>query len=465
MSLASEIKKGHSKVFRRCYIKRRLASTGLFESNWVEITDDVKKWGSYRISVDSIHANKFTFANASLVMANDQGKYNPSDDETSLWYNYLDQQRTLVRIEAGFVSEEKTNGVWERLTYPDNTDWDDGSEWDQENAAYDTDSAMFTGIISGDITLSNKNEVTFTIKPLTSVFIDYAAKNLTGWTSTGMTASQFMTMLRDQTDGSGNYVFRPFFGDTTSYWDISTTSNVFSALNTATSAEVIDKNCWQVIEKLAEAENFLPFVTRNGTFKFVSRDANTSTVAFEFHGSGSYSGEYGHTIKSIERFGRKITKYYSRVSVKFRDEDTSSAYSIRQAELQVSPINNPWNLGQKTLNVENFLLQTSTVADVIAQELFDEYSAVKNEIAFTTSFIPNLEISDRISISYDSVPTTQNSLWDLNNWADDATSTASDLTFEVATGDAIRLLDDEFKFLSIDVNLDKFETKFEAREI
>lgn len=467
MSIENEIKKPSSTIFRRAYIKRRNSITGLFETDWLEITEDVKKWGSYRVTLDSQRPSKFTFSNATMVVANDKGAYNPEDDEISFWYGYLSQQRTLVRIDTGFIHQTiSASGVWVNNEYPTEAYWDGDEFWDEPNAEWDSaDSRLFTGIISGDISLSNKNEVSFTIKPLSQIFVDYAAKNLTGWTSTGMTASQFVTMLRDQTDGSGSYVFRPFFGDTTTYWDISATSVVYGNLNTSTAQGVIDSNVWEVVEKLAEAENFVPFISRDGTFRFVSRDANTSTVAFEFHGSGSYSGTYGHTIKAIERYGKKVSKYYSRVELKWKDENTSTSYEIRQSDLQVSATNNPWALGERTLKLENLYIPTSTVATTIAQSVFDEYSSLKSEIAFSTSFIPHLEILDRVAISYDSVPTNTNTLWDQNNWADDGTSTADDLTFEVATGDAIRLLDNEFKFLSIEVNLDKLETKFEAREI
>jgi hypothetical protein len=41
-SIEKEIRNPRGRIFRRLYIKRRLATTGLFETNWMEITDDVK---------------------------------------------------------------------------------------------------------------------------------------------------------------------------------------------------------------------------------------------------------------------------------------------------------------------------------------------------------------------------------------------------------------------------------------
>lgn len=467
MSTVDQIKRPNSRIFRRASIKRRILTTGLFETDWQDISTDVKKWGTYKVTLDSQYPNRFQFANATMIMANDKGLYNPEDDELSIWFGYLSQQRTLVKIEAGFIdSTQGADGIWINDEYPGDTLWDvDG--WDDAHAIWDGsgDPTMFTGIISGDINLSNRNEVAFSIRPLTQIFRDYAAKNLRGWTSTGMTASQFMTMLRDQTDGSSGFVFRPFLGDTTSNWDISTTTNVFSGLNTSTAKDVIDQNVWDIVEKLAEAENFVPYVTRAGVFRFVSRTANTSTVAYEFHGSGSFDSIYGISIKSIESFGKKSSKFYSRVQMKWVDSDTATSYEVKQTALVVGGANNPWNLGERSLELENFFIPTSTVAQTIVTNIFNDYSSIKNEIAFTTSFVPTLDILDRVSIFYDSPPSSRNTLWDQNDWADDTTSTSTDLKWELATGDAIRLEGEEFKFLSIAVNLDKFETKFEAREI
>ena len=467
MSLLNQlIKSPKSEVYRKAYIKRRLASTGLFESDWVEISKDVKVWGKITSQIDAARLSKLTFGNLKMTMLNDSGRYNPHDSESSLWYGYLNQQRTLIKIEAGYVKRTKANGIWENVEVPGESFWDD-DVWDDPNSLWDNDfsKTVFTGIISGDIPLGDKNEITFNIKPLNSVFQDYPANNLTGWTSTGLTASQFMTMIRDQTDGAGQYIFRPFFGDTSGNFDISTTSNIFTNLNTSGAADVFDSTVWEVMEKLSEAENFVTYITRDGEFKFVSREANTTTVAFEFHGAGSFSGEYGHTIKSVSSYGRKMSKYYSRVEVKFRAEDTASSYAVVEAEFLVSPNSDPWILGHKTFQIENLYIPTLTVAETIAQNVFDEYSSLKNEIEFVTTMVPHLEIFDRISITYDPSEITDNSLWDQWNWAADAVDSIADLIFDSSRGDAIKLRGEEFKFLSSELDLDNFQNKFIAREV
>jgi hypothetical protein len=461
------IKAPIARVFRRASVKRRDAATGLFESEWQDISSDVKSYGRIVSQIDTARRNKFTFGNAKLTLSNETGLYSPHDVPSSLWYGYLNQQRSLVKLEAGFQQiTQDANGVYSIGEFPSISLWD-AANWDADSSIWDGSipSTVFTGLISGDIPLSDKNEVVLNLKPLTSIFQDYPARNLTGWTSTGMTASNFVTMLRDQTDGAGSFVFRPFLGDTTSNWDISTTSNVFANLNTSTAADVVDKNAWEIVEKLAEAENFVPYITRAGVFKFVSRSAIAATVAFEFHGSGSFSGEYGQTIKKVDSYGFKISNYYSRVQIKWNAASTSTSYEVVESTLTVSGVSNPWVLGARTLALENLYIQTSTVANTLAQAIYNDVSALKKEIQFTTTFVPHLDLFDRFSIHYDPAAVQSGSLWDGNTWPADATNATTDLILDSGEGDALVLEGEEFKFLSFEIDLDNFENRFLAREV
>lgn len=460
------IKAPKSEVFRKAFIKRRNAVTAQFESNWLEITSDVKTFGKITKQIDYARRNQFRFGTLKLVVNNEDGLYNAHSSESSRWYGYLNQQRTLFKINAGFYKRTKNDsGVWRNRLFPGDALWD-VSEWDAPDALWDSQSTTFIGILSGDIPLSDQNQVSFNIKPLTSIFEEFPARNLTGWTTTGLTASQFVQMVRDQTDGSSNYIFRPFFGDTTTYWDISTTSNVYSDLNTSTASGVFDKSVWEVIETLAEAENFVPFVSSDGTFKFISRNQSSTALSFEFHGAGSFSNTYGNTIKSVTSFGPKLTKYYSRVQVKYQDGDTVTSYQVVEGSYSVSPSSNAWVLGSRTLEIENLFIPNSATALSIATDVFNDVSSLKNEIEFTTSFIPHLDILDRFSITYDPTEFLRNSLWDQNNWADDTTTTMeTDLIWDNSKGDAIILEGEEFRFLSIEIDLDNLGCKFIARGV
>lgn len=461
------IKSPVASVFRRASIKRRLATTGLFESTWTDISSDVKSYGKITNQIDSTRRNKFSFGNAKIVMENEDGRYNPHDDISSLWYGYLNQQRSLVKLEVGFQNATlDANGIWRRNEFPSQALWD-VALWDADSSLWDADqpSTVFYGIVSGDIPLSDKNEVVLNLRPLTSVFQDFPARNLTGWTTTGLSASQFVTMVRDQVDTGGNYIFRPFFGDTTTNWDISTTSTIFSNLNTSTAEDVIGKTVWEVIEKLSEAENFVPYVDRQGKFKFISRTSVDTVASYQFHGAGAINTEYGQTIKKVNSYGFKVSKYYSRVQIKWQAADTSTSYVVYESTMTVSGTSNPWVLGVRTLSIENLYIPTSTVANTLAQTIYTDVSSLKREIDFETSLVPHLDLFDRFSMHYDPSFFSQSNLWDRNTWAADSTQTSANLIFDAAAGDAILLDGQEFKFLSFEIDLDNLTNRFIAREV
>jgi len=438
MTIETQIKRPKSRVFRRAYLKRRDASTGLFESDWQEISDDIKKWSKISSSIDTSKPFRLRFNGMKVVVANDEGKYNPEDNELSFWSGYASRQRSLFKIETGFQEFNQSAGIWDITELP-------------------TSSTAFVGVLAGDMMASDKNELALNIKPLTSVFQDYPARNLDFYTSTGLTAQQFMEGLRDQTDGSGSFIFRPFFQDTTTYWDIASSTTNYPNLTTQTADDIIDKNVWQVVEKLSEAENKIPYIQRDGTFNFRSREALTSASQFSFYGVGSFDTKYGMTIKNISAYGKKISDYYSRVEVKWSKEDTYTSYQVKEATFQVNGDNNPWNLGHKTFKIENYYLQDETAAASIANVVFDELSNLKDFTEFTTSFVPHLELLDIIKMNYNSsgVPALD-SVWDANSWDDE-------LTWDFSEQGGIYMDDKEFKILSIDIDLDKLQCKFKAK--
>lgn len=439
--IKAEIRKPHSKVFRKAYIKRRSATTGLFETNWLEITNDVKKWGSIGSEVDVERIGRLNFSGAQLVVANIDGSYNPEDNADSLWFGYANQQRSLVKIEVGFYFQWLgTDGVWRNEIIPD-------------------DPTVYIGVISGNIDVSDENEITLNIQPLSQVFRDFPANLLTGFTSTGLSASQFITSLRDQTDGAGSFVFRPFFSDTTSYWEITATSQVYTNLNTSSAADLHQLTVWDVIEKLGQSENYLSYISPQGKFRWVPKTVGASAT-YEFFGLGiTPNTNYGHTIKRIYRYGKKLTSFYSRVAVKYVNSDTNTSFVNTALSFQVSGTNTAWNLGYRTFSVDNYWIPNSTAAATIAGAIFSEVSSLKEEINFSTSLIPHLNLLDRVQISYDASDfSSRSSYWDTNDWD-------TELTWDGTRGDAIILNSQAFKVLSININLDNLETRFVCKQL
>lgn len=439
-SIKNEIKKPYSIVFRKAYIKRRSLTTGLFESAWVEVTNDVKRWGSINTSIDVERYGKLSFSGLQMVMANIDGSYNPNDNTDSLWSGYADQQRTLVKIECGFYDQWiGVDGVYRNEIFPD-------------------DPTVFVGIISGDPYVSDDNEVTFDVQPLTQVFRDFPCNQLSGFTSTGLTASEFMGILRDQTSG-GSYIFRPFFGDTSTYWEITATTQIYANLNTSSAADLHQLTVWDAIERLAQSENYVSYITPTGKFRWVPRTVGSSAT-FQFFGLGiTPNFEYGHTIKRIFRYGKKLTNFYSRVAVKFVNADTNTSFVNTSTTFAVNGTNTAWNLGYRTFSVENYWIANSAMAATIAGQIFNDVSSLNAEINFSTSLIPHLNILDRVSLSYDATDfANRNAYWDINDWDDE-------LIWDGGRGDAIVLNAQAFKVLSININLDNLETRFVCKQL
>lgn len=460
------IVRNRAKVFRKAYIKRRIYSTGQFETDWFEITKYVKSWGTLSKEIDTERPNRFRFGGVTLKLRNDNAEFNPEDDESSFWYGYASRNRTLLRIVSGFIDETETTGLISQAYFPGANAIFDESLFD--DATFDDTNNMFIGIILGDCFISSNNEITIKAQPLQQIFREYPAQALSGYTSTGITASQFVDMLRDQTDGGGSFVFRPFFSGTVTAWNYTTTSITYANLNTTGANDVIDNNCWDVLEKLSEVENFLVYVDNDGIFNFRSKQIASTSSSFDFYGPGYFNSGYGNVIKQINRYGPATSKFYSRVQIKYREEDTATSYVVHQASLTVSGASAAWNIGLKSYEIDNTWIPTSTVAETIALNLFQYLSAVKKEIEFTTTFIPHLDLLDIIRISYDGSGSTPdpNSLWDLNNWADTSGSSANDMYWDGSSGrgDPFKLNNKEFSISKIDINLDTFETKFLCRE-
>ncbi len=464
-NIVNFVKAPHSIVFRRVLIKRRSQTSGAYEDDWFDITKDVKKWGSLKYEADSKYLGRFRFPSLNMTFANDDGQFNDEDSIFSYWHGYLSRQRTLVRIEAGFIDEhDYGDGTWAKIEHPSGAYYDESY---YEAAFYDDDSgsAVYTGYISGDITENDSNEVVLPIKPLTESFREYAARNLTGFNSS-LTASDFIALVRDHVDASGSKVFLPFFGNTTTGFSISSTVVEYANLNTSTAEDVRDATVWDIIERLAGSENFLPLVTADGRFRFVSRDANTTTAAFVFNGLGIYDFSYGNTIKKINFLGPRMSKFYTRVSVRWAEADTTSSFEVVESTLTVNPPSASWNYGQRTFSVDNRWIPNAMVANSIATSIFNDYSALKREVDFTTTFIPGLDLLDQVTVSYDlSQASDPQNLWDIGEWGDTTPSPATDdLIWDEDDGLSIYLQSEEFTLISIEMNLDNFECRYIARE-
>lgn len=424
MSLQSLIASRKVDIFRRVKIKRRSSSTGLFESDWLDITKHVKRYGTLKRSIDDIRLNKFRLSGVTLKLENHEGKFNPESYESSYWYGYLARPRTLIKIEAGYK--------------------------DSLGTEYPTNSTLFTGIIADEMPISDNNEIAMPCKSLLQIFQEFPASSIDKWTVTGWSASDIIGAVRDQTDGSGNYIFQQFI--TSGGWNIVTTTSTYDQLNTASSKYLKDLNVWDMIEKLAEAENYVALITPTGNFYFTDRSVNTST-SWEFYGLGPGNKDYGHTIKKINKYYEAITKLYQKVSMRYSEEDTSTSWIETQTAMVISPSNTAWIYGTRIYDFENYWASYTQSVNLVSN-IYDNYSSLKSEIDFTSILIPHLDILDYAEITFEDYGAGAY-LWDACNW---------DEAYWEGSFDNFQLQASPFKILSIQHNLDKFETRWIMRD-
>jgi len=206
------------------------------------------------------------------------------------------------------------------------------------------------------------------------------------------------------------------------------------------------------MEKIAESEGYLLLINRTGGFEFRDRNERTATSQFHFRGQGFPNP----TIINVDNFREALNKHYNFFRLQFRDDDTTTSFVTAGTITTVDPSNPSWKYGARVYQFQNNFFATSTVAQSIVNNLADVFTSVKNECSIKTRFVPHIEISDKVLLSLRTFNVASATLWDLFNWdeADWATE-----------GDNFDINGSPFKVLSINTNLNRFETTFSIREI
>lgn len=421
MSIDYEISRPSAKGFRRAYIKRRSNTTGLYESSWFEVTDFVKKWGVIERTVDDERLNRFVHSGLSLTMRNDTGAFNPEDNVNSLWYGYMTRYRTLIKIEAGYI--------------------------DDNDAELPADPTMGIFIVADELPISAMtNDCVVRARSLISVF-DEVRLNDIGGIYTTLTASQLITKIRDHTDGSGNFYFQQFIS--TGAWSIQATTNNYVLTSTA----IGSLTCWDFMEKLAESEGYLLLINRSGGIEFRDRNERTTTSAFDFYGLGYPD----MNIIGLQEYKEAYNKLYTFFRLKYLEADTSTSYVTAGSTSTVDPSSTAWKYGSRKYEFENtFIANTATAQSIVnAQNVL--FSALKDEVTLKTRFIPHLEISDKVTLSYRSYDLANTTLWGQFFYGTDVFASEAGENFDWASV--------AYKILSISNDMTALETTFHLREI
>lgn len=432
-NLASIIRTTYHFPFRKLEIKRRQSSDGLYEPNWQDISKYVTKWGNYELAIDAQRVNQFIFSGFTFNVKNDFGEFNPEYDAASLFYGYFTRYRTLVRLSAGYT---------------------DGS-----GTQYPSDAVQGIFIMDAEIDIAPKNkEVSVVCKSLISPFQETRATEIGGITAS-ITASEIVEKIRDATDGSGNFLFRNFI--TSTAWDIQTTTTIVSGLGTTTALD--SYSVWELINKLAEAENFIVTTTRSGGIVFGNRSPNNTDPQMSFYGAGYREPN----VIKINSYKEATNKLYTHARFKFVEDDTVTSYVEVGTSTVVSPLSNVWKYGRRTYEFENNFFSDSATAEQVANAIVNEFFNLRSELSFDALFEPSLDILDRISFSHQEGSQGSQYVWDLWDWAaDTTTSDGSRVLFWASeTSASLGFINKEFKIISKKTDLDKFVTTFNVREV
>lgn len=425
MTIKSVLKKRTHTPFRRLFFKRRL-SGGDYETNWQTIpSDKIKSWGTIQYNVDDVMPNFVKTGNVALSVYNDDGYFSDVSEEKSFFYTAITRYRTLVKYECGYTDS-------------------DGTE-------YPTDSSLFVGIITKDAKYKQDNIVQFSIQPLTQIFEEFPADQISGMGSS-QTTEDFITKIRDhqQEATTTSYIFRKYISS--GAWYFTTTTKYY---NLATSTSLENKTVWKLLQDLAAAEQMVVYVDRFGDFYFKERTP-TGSSSYHFSGIGDTDKTYGHNIMVNISVDENIRKVYNRVVIDF-NTGTSDTRSIKNEDWDWGDSSSSFYYGVHEFKYSNKLINDTTTAEEIRDAIYDEYVRPKREIRLTTKFVPQLMTEDRVSVTYKTKRYEGGYLWGVHQW--------NQAYWGERLGYNILLDSTTARIINISHNLDNFTSNLILREL
>lgn len=426
MSLIRCIKRNKMKVFRRMYVRRRMSSTGNYEAAWVRIPDAyIKQWGTVTISLEDIKPNFIKYGALTMNVVNNDGYFSTRDQNDSIFYGTLGLNKTLVKIEAGYIDT-------------------DGTE-------YPASPSIFVGVISEEDTkYKYNNEVQLKVNHISKIFEEFPANDVAGLGST-QTASDLIGKIRDHVDGAAVAIFQKYISLTA--WNITATSNTF---NLASSTSLQNITTWKFMQKLSEAENYTMYVDNQAQFWFKEKSAVAASITYHFSGVGDADRTWGHNIMQNIEIDSGLDTVYNRVRIKYASEDTTSSYYTKKETWNWGDSSSSYRFGIRTYEYENTWLSPTTAA-AIATTIYNEYAEPKERVTIDAKFVPQLDVMDRVSLTYQSNVTKGGDLWGFFTW--DVGIWGGNVAYN------INITNSEYKVIDIKHNLDKFVSTVKMVEI
>ena len=377
-----ESRRADPRIFRKLWIRRRLTATGQFEANWQNVTRYVEDWGSLQQQLDDSRLFSIRHSGINLRVRNDEGRFNHHSNLSSMWFGYMTRVRSLAKVEAGYT--------------------DDGG------ILLPADPTQGVFIMNDEIPNSAvEDSVVLNCSSLQAVFDGIKAREIPGMNAT-MSAGTFFTNVKNHTDGAGVSIFQQYISS--GAWTIATGSSnnyIFP-----TDSALLDKSVWDVMEKLAEAENRVMLINRTGGLEFAARTARTTASQWDFYGQGYREPN----IVQLSEMKEAVHKIYASFQLKWLAADTSTSYVRAGTTTAVNSSNTAWQVGNRSYDFENLFVANTASAQAIVDALQTEFSPAKMEYRLGAIMAPELELLDRTSVSYKSYSLENSPLWDVAYW-------------------------------------------------
>lgn len=416
-------------AFRRVSIKR-IQTDGTYEADWYDISSYVVQWGIIEKSMgDNIFINDFQISNVDMIFNNSNRDFNSENDASSLFADYKQRYRTKFKIESGLIDDD-----------------------DEEIAGI-----TFYGILLTQPKTQSNNQINFTISHILKALQLYPASGIATTTST--TAGLIDRLVKKEVNATR--LFDRYFegvNDAAKYQIDSTGAYTVSAPVIGDTETV-----WDAIIRYSAYQDSFPYVNQSGNFVWANRDESGS-IEWYFNGVASnYDNSFGVTLRDGMAELEDINNQFSRVALTYDSGTYTKTESWTpgdgsNADKYGEVTFSEWPTGTEELT----LAEATTIAD----NFNTTYKPLKKRWFLPATFIPQLNLKDKIQINYIGEETIENVFrLGTSRLAPSSNRNAAGYDRLGFASGALNIKAQEAKLIRIAVNLDNFYTLFEAKEL
>jgi hypothetical protein len=186
----------------------------------------------------------------------------------------------------------------------------------------------------------------------------------------------------------------------------------------ATTTSLNGLTAWELMKKIAEAENYTMYIDNNCQFWFKEFSGVPASSSFHFSGLNDKDRSFGHNIMKNIDIDKGYDKIYNRVRIKFAENDTTTSYSIYNETWNYGDSSSSFRYGVREYYYENTFYPTASAAS-LASYIFTNFSEPRELITMDVKFVPHLMLMQRCTLTYKSIKQQGTfALWGFFNWGE-----------------------------------------------